>query len=139
MLKKPFPAIDQNIEAILGSGKSKELQELINKELQIPPKLAVIGKAGVGKTTTINNLFNVTWKVSHTIAGTKNAQMEEFDLAGGGKLSVIDMPGLGEDIETDREYEKIYQEILPTVDVVLWILQANARGIACLLYTSRCV
>ena len=122
MLKKPFPAIDQNIEAILGSGKSKELQELINKELQIPPKLAVIGKAGVGKTTTINNLFNVTWKVSHTIAGTKNAQMEEFDLAGGGKLSVIDMPGLGEDIETDREYEKIYQEILPTVDVVLSLI-----------------
>jgi hypothetical protein len=40
------------------------------------------------------------------------------------------MPGLGEDIETDKEYEKVYREILPEVDVVIWIIQANARDLA---------
>ncbi len=118
------------LEMALGTDGLAELEKLIDDEKKIPPKVAVIGKAGVGKTTTINNLFNASWKTSHTIAGTKVAQLKEFDLAGGGTLSVVDMPGLGEDIEADLVYEKIYFEILPTVDVVLWVMQANTRDMA---------
>lgn len=118
------------LEKIIGTEDAKKLSELIDNEKSKPPKIAVIGKSGVGKTTTINNLFNAEWKTSHSVAGTKKAQLKDFELAGGGKLSIYDMPGLGEDIDADIEYEKIYRKVLPEADVVLWVVQANARDLA---------
>lgn len=117
----------ESLSKILGADKLKELEALIAKEKAIPPKVAVIGKAGVGKTTTINNVFNAQFHTSHTVAGTKKAQQEDFTLSGGGVLTVFDMPGLGEDIDEDKKYIQIYKDILPKVDVVLYVLQANAR------------
>jgi len=120
----------KSLEKILGLDKLTELQELIAQERAIPPKVAVIGKAGVGKTTTINNLFKVRWKTSPTIAGTRKAQTKDFDLSGGGSLTIVDMPGLGEDIDADAIHEKTYREVLPTVDVAVWVIQANAKDLA---------
>lgn len=120
----------EKLKGILGKDDLKKLFDLIDEEKSIPPKIAVVGKSGVGKTTTVNNLFNSNWKTSHSVAGTKQAQVKEFELTGGGSLMIYDMPGLGEDIDQDIEYEKIYKEIIPSVDVVLWIIQANTRDLA---------
>lgn len=125
-MNKPDSFIEK-FKGILSPQDLSELKRLVENEKNIPPKIAVIGKSGVGKTTTINNLFNVNWDVSHTVAGTKKAQSKEFELSGGGKLNVIDMPGLGEDIDTDLEYEKIYKDVLPETDVVIYVIQANAK------------
>lgn len=130
---KPEPNYEterNQLAAILGVDKLKQLDDLIAKEKAIPPKVALIGKTGVGKTTTINNLFNANYHTSHTITGTKAAQQEDFELAGGGSLTVIDLPGLGEDIDEDEKYLRIYQSVLSKVDVVLYIMQANARDMA---------
>lgn len=118
------------LETAIGADTLRQIEELVANEKKIPPKVAVIGKAGVGKTTTINNLFNVKWRTSHTIVGTTEAETEIFELEGGGALSVTDMPGLGEDIDADAEYEQIYSEILPNTDIVLWVMQANAKDMA---------
>lgn len=116
--------------AILGEDRLKQLEDLIYNERAIPPKVAFIGKSGVGKTTTVNNLFNANFHTSHTIAGTKAAQKEDFELVGGGSLTIVDMPGLGEDIDEDEKYLQIHQDILPQVDVVLYIMQANAKDMS---------
>ena len=115
---------------LIGSEDAKQLSELIKNEKGKPPKIAILGKAGVGKTTTINNLFNAQWKVSHTVTGTSRVFQKEFELVGGGILNIYDMPGLGDDIESDKIYEEMYAEILPQVDVALWVIQANARDLA---------
>lgn len=115
---------------LLTDNQKAEFKKAVGDEQAIPPKVVIIGKAGVGKTTTVNNLFNASFKVSHSVAGTSEAQLKAVELAGGGKLDVIDMPGLGECIESDAVYEKIYREILPTADVVLYIIQANERVLA---------
>lgn len=78
---------------------------------------------------TVNALFNLEEKVSHTGAGTIKASENRITLPDGGSLSVIDMPGLGEDIELDKEYKEIYQKTLPDVDVVLWVIQADAKDL----------
>ena len=75
-----------------------ELNLVLSKfkqERRVPPKVAILGKAGVGKTTTINSVFNAQWKTSHTVVGTTQAQMKEFSLSSGGTLSVVDLPGYG--------------------------------------------
>lgn len=115
------------IRQLVGDKELKELDELLSEERGRPPKVAVIGKAGVGKTTTINNLFNANLRTSHALSGTKTAHLKEFELDGGGVLAVLDMPGLGEDIDEDKLYEQIYREELPKVDIILYVLQANER------------
>lgn len=111
--------------------EAKKLRQIIDEErTKNPPKVAVIGKAGVGKTTTINNLFDANFVVSHSTTGTRSAQVKDFVLEGGGTLRIVDMPGLGEGLKEDAAFEPIYVKELPAVDVALYVLQADERFLA---------
>jgi predicted GTPase len=112
---------------ILSKDELNLVLDKFKQERQLPPKVAIFGKAGVGKTTTINNLFNAQFKTSHTLVGTIEAQMKEFELSTGGTLNVIDLPGYGRSVKEDKEYEKIYQKLIPSCDLVFLIIQANTR------------
>lgn len=108
---------------------SKEEMAEIKEDMQRgifanPPKVAIIGKAGVGKTTTINNLFSADEYVSDVYRGTTQAVMKRFPLKGGLDLEVYDMPGLGDDIDKDKEFEAMYKEVLPQCDIIIYILEA---------------
>lgn len=118
------------MKKILSEDDLNLVLDKFKQERQLPPKVAIFGKAGVGKTTTINSLFNAQWKTSHTVVGTTQAQMKEFELSTGGTLNVLDLPGYGRSVAEDREYENIYQEIIPSCDLVFLIIQANTRDLA---------
>jgi hypothetical protein len=45
-------------------------------------------------------------------------------------LTVIDAPGLGEDVARDPDYLRMYQENLGRCDVVLWVMSARNRAVA---------
>jgi small GTP-binding protein len=121
--------IVDNLRKVLGDKDFNLLETLIKSEIQNPPKVAIIGKTGVGKSTTINALFNLDEKVSHTTHGTTEASKKVVELPKGGKLAIIDMPGMGEDLKLDQQYAKIYERILPEADVVLYIIQANLKAL----------
>ncbi|MEG5044519.1 GTPase [Microcoleus sp. B4-C1] len=126
-------ANNQTVEDIKKLIPEREFQLILEKfkqETQVPPKVAVIGKSGVGKTTTINNLFNAKLKTSPTTVGTTQAQIKEFTLATGGTLTVIDLPGYGRSEAEDPEYDKIYQQIIPSCDLVFLVIQADTRDFA---------
>jgi len=120
----------EEMKKILSEDDLNLVLDKFRQERSLPPKVAIFGKAGVGKTTTINSLFNAKWKTSHTIVGTTSAQMKEFELSTGGTLSVVDLPGYGRSLAEDREYEKIYQDTIPSCDLVLLIVQADAKDLA---------
>jgi len=122
-------ALVEKLRGVLGEQEFQKFQRIFRDELAKPPKVAIIGKAGVGKSTTINSLFNLEEKVSHSDTGTTQDNERAVLLPDGGKLSVIDMPGMGEDIELDRQYMEIYKRVLPQSDVVLYVLQANTRAL----------
>ncbi|MEC4869077.1 MAG: GTPase, partial [Jaaginema sp. PMC 1078.18] len=62
-----------------------------------PPRFAFIGEAGVGKSSTLNALFNAGLPVSHTEACTQTAidiEIKFNELEGtNGLLVAYDMPG----------------------------------------------
>jgi len=116
------------LRRMLGADTTAKLERLVSEERTTnPPKVAVIGKAGVGKTTTVNSLFSAEFHISHALRGTDRAQLKEFSLRGGGSLHVVDMPGLGEGIAEDAIFEEIYRTELPKADVVLYVLEADER------------
>jgi len=105
-----------------------------------PPKIVVIGASGVGKSSTINAMFNTQLPISHTVACTKQFTRSEFNIeaqqskgfqfSGIIKLQVFDAPGLGENVEKDPEYLQKYKRYLPMCDVALWVVTARNRAIA---------
>lgn len=98
-----------------------------------PPKIAVIGATGVGKSATINALFGAGHEVSHTQAQTQEEAAVELKIetleGEKGALIVYDMPGLGESQAKRSQHLATYRRVLQEVDVALWILDANYREI----------
>lgn len=127
--KRP-PGIFSQLRRLIGARAAHALKQQIGAELRRPLTIAIVGKAGVGKTTTVNNLFNTSWTVSHTVAGTYQAQSVDIPLAAGRTLRIVDMPGLGEDIQADQRYLDAYAQILPGANIILWVMQANAKDLA---------
>lgn len=110
-----------------GRGKFyKMLREKVIEELDKPTPIAVIGKTGVGKTSTINALFGTDWKVSHVRAATRHEQVYLYE-NDRGKLKISDLPGLGEDLETETNYRQLYTKVLKKCELVLLVLKADSR------------
>lgn len=120
----------EQLRKLLPSDALQQVEFEYKKVRQTPPCVAILGKAGVGKTTTVNSLFNAKWKASHTFVGTTNLQSKEFQLLTGGTLTMIDLPGYGRSLAEDRQYEKMYREAISHCDLVLLIMQADTRDLA---------
>lgn len=132
----------QKVENLLGRfipafGNSVEKQrftELVDdkfqEEFESPPRIAIIGPTGVGKSSTINALFGTNLPVGHTVATTQ-AVIETHILGPNGDLLIYDMPGIGEDLEADEAHISLYAEIIAnSCDVAVWTLSAPDRRIA---------
>jgi len=137
------------LERMLGDYRSKQLSEnnhltdsqidnIIRKieeqvENEAPPRVAFIGETGVGKSSTLNALFNAGLEVSPTEACTQQEQLIEIktETVEGtyGLLVAYDMPGLGESVSSRGKHLKTYSRVLQDVDVALWILDAQDRAI----------
>lgn len=112
------------VEKHASKDQMAEIKEAMQKGIfDNPPKVAIIGKSGVGKTSTINNLFSANEYVSDIYRGTTEAVVKRFPLKGGLNLDVYDMPGLGDDIDKDKEFEAMYKDVLPKCDIIIYVLE----------------
>ncbi|MET8896246.1 GTPase family protein [Streptomyces albogriseolus] len=107
----------------------KGYEEALGKEE--PPRLVLIGQTGVGKSTTVNALFNAGQEVGHSKATTDRAWTIPVQEVSGsrGTLEVVDMPGLGDDLANYHRYVDLYRQVLPTADAVVWIHPAEDRTV----------
>lgn len=119
--------------ALLGDLTAEErriFSEAWKKKKAEALKIGIIGKTGVGKTTTVNSLFQAKFVTSRTVVGTKEAQYKDFELPSGSKLTIIDMPGYGRSVSEDEDYQQIYLDELPKCDIILMVVQADSADFA---------
>ncbi|HCB8255096.1 TPA: GTPase family protein, partial [Escherichia coli] len=101
---------------------SRHILEHLRKLTSHEPVIGIMGKSGAGKSSLCNALFQgeVT-PVSDVHAGTR--EVRRFRLSGHGHSMVItDLPGVGESRDRDAEYEALYRDILPELDLVLFVV-----------------
>ncbi|EHV2967738.1 GTPase, partial [Escherichia coli] len=46
------------------------------------------------------------------------------------RMTLVDLPGIGETPQHDQEYRALYRQLLPELDLIIWILRADERAYA---------
>lgn len=123
----------------LNKEQAEEFAKIYAEKKKEPLRVAILGQAGVGKTTTVNNLFNANFKTSRTVVGTDKAQYKDFELEDGSTITIIDLPGYGRSIAEDKSYQQIYINELKHCDIILLIVQANDKALVDDQYMIECL
>lgn len=111
------------------SEEMDRIESKIEKLVHYFPKVGILGKTGVGKSTLCNALFGQEIaKVDHIEACTSRPEEYFVMLSKESQrgLVIIDTPGIG--YREDVEDEALYRELLPKLDVILWIVKADDRA-----------
>jgi len=111
----------------------KIIEEKVKEIRGYTPRVGVFGVTGVGKSSLCNALFGKELaKVSDVAACTRTTQemtIKSSDNDSNG-ITLIDVPGVGETIERDKEYFDLYKKLSPTLDLVIWVIKADDRAYA---------
>lgn len=125
------------LQDVLGD-KYDEIMERFRKKINYSPVIVFLGKTGAGKSSLCNALFGEElFKVDDVEACTSTVQVESFT---DGKLTLVDVPGIGEDITNSAKYKKLYKRMLQKgifderknhhdVDAYIWLIKSDDRAL----------
>ncbi|WP_337261403.1 MULTISPECIES: GTPase family protein [unclassified Serratia (in: enterobacteria)] len=114
--------------ATLPASVSDTILRQIGHLVDYTPVIGIMGKTGVGKSSLCNALFRGEVSAVSAVNGcTREPQRLTLTL-GQHTLTLVDLPGLGENTERDEAYHALYQQLLPELDFILWVLKADDRA-----------
>lgn len=110
---------------------AQRLREEVARIVTYQATIGVMGKSGAGKSALCNALFGKeVAKVSDVDAGTHTPQSIPLLDPQGNGITLIDMPGVGESLHSDASYRQLYQQLIPRLDLVLWVIKGDDRALS---------
>jgi small GTP-binding protein len=101
-----------------------QLAGILEKDFSYVPKIGVFGKTGAGKSSFVNAILGQdVCPVSDVEACTR--ELQEANVGG---IILVDCPGIAESAERDEEYKKLYTELIPKLDAIIWVLKGDDRS-----------
>jgi len=92
------------------------------------PRVGIFGKTGAGKSSLCNAVFGKdVCAISDVSACTRSPQEVILSIRSPG-IILLDVPGIGESVERDKEYNSLYKSLLPELDVILWVIKGDDRA-----------
>ncbi|HHQ6539167.1 TPA: GTPase family protein [Serratia fonticola] len=113
---------------ILPVGLRKRVLSKLDEIVGYEPRIGIMGKTGAGKSSLCNAIFKgEECPVSDVGACTR--EIKEIRIQFGKRsIYLVDIPGVGENAERDSEYEKLYRELMPKLDLILWVIKGDDRA-----------
>ena len=108
----------------------RKIEEKVKEIRSYTPKVGVFGVTGVGKSSLCNALFGKDVAAVSDVAACTREPKEIFVGSKGVGIKLIDVPGVGETIERDKEYFALYEKLAPELDLVIWVIKADDRAYA---------
>jgi predicted GTPase len=90
--------------------------------------VTILGKRGVGKSSTLNYLFGFCLATDAAAECTKMPSAHLVTSPEGQLVRIIDMPGIAANLRSGARYHRYYRRWLKRADVVVWITQADVRA-----------
>jgi len=104
------------------------IESRINGVLSYQPRVGVFGKTGAGKSSLCNAVFGQDICEISDVAACTRLPREVILSMGNKGITLLDVPGVGESLERDEEYADLYKNLLPELDIVLWVLKGDDRA-----------
>lgn len=122
----------ERLGLVLQDEQRRKIREKINQIKNYIPKVGVLGKTGAGKSSLCNALFGQkVAEISDIAACTREPQHILLSLTEGGSgIVLVDVPGVGESRDRDIEYSELYKNLLPELDLVLWVIKGDDRALS---------
>ncbi|MFV3406462.1 GTPase family protein [Pseudomonas sp. NY15463] len=115
-------------EGKLGADIVGKILKRISGVLSYQPAVGVFGKTGAGKSSLCNAVFGKDVCEISDIAGCTRKPQEVILELGGKGIKLLDVPGVGESNDRDKEYADLYRSLLPELDLVLWVIKGDDRA-----------
>ncbi|HAM4485917.1 TPA: GTPase, partial [Escherichia coli] len=108
----------------------QKILEHLHSVIHYEPVIGIMGKSGTGKSSLCNAIFQSRICATHPLNGcTRQAHRLTLQF-GERRMTLVDLPGIGETPQHDQEYRTLYRQLLPELDLIIWILRADERAYA---------
>lgn len=100
----------------------------LNETICYEPVIGIMGKTGAGKSSLCNALFQQPVCLTHDLTTCTREPKRLVLTVGERGMTLVDLPGVGETPEYDKEYQSLYRSLLNELDLIIWVLRADDRA-----------
>lgn len=139
-----IPPHDQSPEDILRSSlttlpphNAERILTYLQQSIRYEPVIGIMGKTGAGKSSLCNALFQQPVCLTHDLTACTREPQRLVLTVNERSMTLVDLPGVGETPEYDKEYQSLYRSLLTELDLLIWVLRADDRARATDIATYR--